>query len=131
MRSTNTAKKIVPIITGLLVLASSARATPYACDITNSGGIVSFRLNEAADNVKVISNGGAVTNDLGPGYKGLTNANIGVAAVTVKIMVTRSAPAGYTQTTVDLFQDGSGIYLNKFEQARGITVNKNPATPSF
>src|SRR5437773_12427231 len=50
---------------GLLALASSTLAVPYACDITNSGGIVSFRLNENADNVKVIR--GTVTNDLGAG----------------------------------------------------------------
>src|SRR5258706_9068891 len=124
---------IVSLITatGLLALASSTRATPYACDITNSAGTVSFRLNEAADNVKVISSGGAVTNDLGPGVKGLTVTNLGIAGGTIKVMVTRSAPAGYTQTSNDSFQDGNGIYVNKFEQARGIVVNKNPASATF
>jgi hypothetical protein len=119
------------IASSLLALASSTQATPYASDITNSAGIVSFRLNDAADNVKVISSGGAVTNDLGARVKGLTVTNLGVASGNIKVMVTRSAPAGYAQISTDLFQDGSGIYVNKFEQARGIVVNKNPASPSF
>src|SRR5439155_2553918 len=115
----------------VLAFAGSIHATPYACDITNSAGVVSFRLNESSDNVKVISSGGAVTNDLGPGVKGLTVTNLGVAAGVIKVMVTRSAPAGYIQTTVDAFQDANGVYVNKFEQPRGIIVNKNPASPSF
>jgi len=116
---------------GLLVSASSAMATPYACDITNAAGVVSFRVNENADDVKVISSGGAVTNDLGPRVKGLTVTNLGIASGVIKVMVTRSAPLGYTQITTDLFQDANGIYVNKFEQPRGIVVNRNPATPSF
>jgi len=114
-----------------LALSRAAFATPYACDVTNAAGVVSFRLNENADNVKIISSGGAVTNDLGTRAKGLTVTNLGIAGGVIKVMVTRSAPLGYTQSTTDLFQDPNGIYVNKFEQARGIVVNKNPATPSF
>src|SRR4051812_21807231 len=106
---------------GVIGASYSTFATPYACDITNAAGTVSFRLNEPADNVKVISSGGAVTNDIGARSKGLTVTNLGVAAGVVKVMVTRSTPAGYTQASVDLFQD-NGIFVNKFEQPRGITV---------
>src|SRR6478672_971383 len=120
--------KSILVSLGCLSMAGMAWATPYACDVTNSGGVVSFRLNENADNVRVIF--GATTNDLGPGLKGLTVTNLGIGAGTVKIMVMRSAPPGYTQSSVDMIQD-NGIYLNKLEQARGVTVNKNPATPSF
>lgn len=115
---------------GLLVSANSTLATPYACDITNAAGTVSFRLNENADNVKIISSGGAVTNDLGPGVKGLTVTNLGIAAGVIKVMVTRSVPAGYTLTSDDAFLN-NGVYVNKFEQGRGIVVNKNPASPTF
>ena len=118
------------IAVSLTALASSTYATPYACDLTNNAGVVSFRLNENADNVKIISSGGTITNDIGPGIKGLTITNLGVAVGTIKVMVTRSAPAGYTQTSSDSLQEG-GVYVNKFEQPRGITVNKNPATASF
>src|SRR5882672_8747545 len=133
MNTNHIKRNIVSLITGLglLALAGTTWATPYACDITNAAGTVSFRLNENADNVKVISSAGAVTNDLGPGVKGLTVTNLGIAGGNIKVMVTRSAPAGYTQTTTDLFQDGNGVYVNKFEQPRGIAVNRNPATISF
>jgi hypothetical protein len=133
MNSNTPQKTILSLFatTGLLAMATPALATPYACDITNAAGVVSFRLNENADNVKIISSGGAVTNDLGPGIKGLTVTNLGIASGVIKVMVTRSAPLGYTQLTTDLFQDANGIYVNKFEQARGIVVNKNPATPNF
>jgi hypothetical protein len=116
---------------GLLASASSALATPYACDITNAAGTVSFRLNENADNVKIISSGGAVTNDLGPGVKGLTVTNLGIASGVIKVMVTRSVPLGYTQITSDGNTNNDGIYVNKFEQARGVVVNKSPASSSF
>src|SRR5437763_10676229 len=125
---------VISLVAASFVLLAPPRAvwaTPYACDITNSAGVVSFRLNESSDNVKVISNGGAVTNDVGPGIKGVTVTNLGIAAGVIKVMVTRSAPAGYTQSTVDAFQDANGVYVNKFEQPRGIVVNKNPASPSF
>src|SRR5882724_9867492 len=130
----NTAKKtILSSIATICVLAfaRSTSATPYACDVTNAAGTVSFRLNENADDVKIISSGGAVTNDLGPGVKGLTVTNLPIGSGVIKVMVTRSAPLGYTQITTDLFQDVNSIYINKFEQPRGIVVNKNPATPSF
>jgi hypothetical protein len=131
--NTKDTQRIIASLTialGFFALASSTRATPYACDITNSAGVVSFRLNENADNVKVISSGGTVTNDLGAGIKGLTVANLGVAGGVVKVMVTRSAPAGYTLTSADGFQD-NGVYVNKFEQARGVVVDKNPASSTF
>jgi hypothetical protein len=57
-------------------LAASVMARPYATSLTNSGTAISFRLNESADNVKIISGGGAVTNDLGPLPKGLTVTNL-------------------------------------------------------
>jgi hypothetical protein len=132
MNSNTTQRTILSAFAGLGLLASvsSVFATPYACDITNNSGTVSFRLNENADNVRIISSSGAVTNDLGPGVKGLTVTNLGIAGGVIKVMVTRSVPLGYTQITADGFQD-NGVYVNKFEQPRGIVVNKSPASPSF
>src|SRR5262245_22446445 len=43
---------------GLLSPVYTTQATPYASDVTNSAGVVSFRLNENADNVRIISSGG-------------------------------------------------------------------------
>src|SRR5882724_10972089 len=126
MKSNKIQKAVIPSVAAiaLLALARPASATPYACDVTNAAGVVSFRLNENADNVKIISSGGAVTNDLGARVKGLTVTNLGIAAGVIKVMVTRSAPLGYTQITTDLFTNANGIYLNKFEQPRGVVVNK-------
>jgi hypothetical protein len=133
MKSNKIQKALLPSVAALalLALARPASATPYACDITNAAGVVSFRLNENADNVKIISSGGAVTNDLGARLKGLTVTNLGIAGGVIKVMVTRSAPLGYTQITTDGFQDPNGVYVNKFEQARGVVVNKNPASSTF
>ena len=47
------------------LVPTSGHATPYASSLTNAGGIISFRLNESADNVYIISNAGATTNQLG------------------------------------------------------------------
>src|ERR1051325_4934687 len=110
MNSNNVQRSLVSSIAAVILLATanSTLATPYACDITNTAGVVSFRLNENADNVKVISSGGAVTNNLGPGVKGLTVTNLGIGSGVIKVMVTRSVPLGYTQSSTDVFQDGSG-----------------------
>ena len=115
---------------GMAFAAANAKAAPYACDLTNAAGIVSFRLNEPADNVKVVSSGGAVIHDLGPGLKGLTVTNLGIAGGTIQVVVSRTAPPGYVQISADGFQD-NGVYVNKFEQPRGVAVNQNPASPSF
>jgi hypothetical protein len=114
----------------LLSVAEPSRAVPYATSVTNSAGTVSFRLNENADNVLIVSGGGSVTNDLGPGVKGLTVKSLGIGAGPIKVVVSRSAAAGYTQLSDDGFQD-QGTYVNKFEQPRGVTVDRNPASPSF
>ena len=48
-------------LTSVLLLLASApcvQATPYATSLTNNAGTVSFRLNEAADQVTIIGNGG-------------------------------------------------------------------------
>ncbi len=110
---------------------TSTQAAPYACDLTNNSGVISFRLNEDAHNVKVIWNGGANVVDLGSKSKGVTTtANLGVTGV-YQIAVTRSAASGYVQSSSNTFVDGNGVYVNKFEQPRGVAVNKNAATSSF
>lgn len=124
--------RLTPALGALLLggVVSQTHAVPYATCITNAAGTVSFRLNEAADNVKVISGNGTVTNDLGAGVKGLTVLNLGVAPGHIKIVVTRAAAAGYTQSSDDGFQD-NGVYVNKFEHPRGVVVDRNPASPAF
>src|SRR4026207_661302 len=80
-----------------LILASlSAYATPYASSVSVSGGNVSFVLNEAADNVTVVFDGGAGSQDLGPRTAGVHGFALGGAS-TFQIVVKKDSGAGYTQ----------------------------------
>lgn len=116
-------------LTGFLLTSCLVvEAHPYASCLTNSSGVVSFRLNESADNVKVIGNGGALTNDLGALPRGLTVTNLtgsgmggGVFSVVVQKAGT-GAPA--------LISDNAN-QNNKFFSPRGVAVNKRPASPYF
>lgn len=118
---------------GITFVAATATATPYATCLTNNGGVISFRLNEAADNVKIIHNGGATTNDLGALPKGLTTtANLGVAGV-YSVQVTKNGGAGYLGylfgTTNKISDDTTRE--NWFYLPTGVAVNNNPSSPHF
>jgi len=115
---------------GLLALATTAHARPYATSLTNNAGVISFRLNESADSVKVIWNGGTTTNDLGALPKGLTvTANLGVTGA-YKIQVAKAGGAGYQQGVVNQISEDTNNFV-KFTNQRGIAINKNPASPYF
>ncbi len=113
---------------GLLALAapSALRATPYASGITNDSGTVSFILNESADNVKVIFDGGGVgnTNDLGALPKGAASFSLG-GHTSWEIHVTKSTAQVWTQIS-----DDANVYY-QFWQPRSTAVNRNPASPAF
>jgi hypothetical protein len=112
-----------------LLTGGAAFATPYASCLTNNAGVISFRLNEAADNVKLILSGGATTNDLGPVGKGLTITNIGIAG-TFKVQVTKTSGAGWMQgAPLQISSDSDRVV--QFEQPVGVAVNRNPASPYF
>ena len=61
---TTTVTRLATVL-GLVASATAILAHPYATCLTNNSGTVSFRLNEAADSVKVVGNAGTFTNDLG------------------------------------------------------------------
>lgn len=118
------------LLVGVLVASSvGVQATPYATCLTNSGSSISFRLNEAADNVKIISSAGAVTNELGPVAKGLTVTNLTITGV-YKIEVTKTAGAGYLLGVANQISTDTDNTV-KFFDTRGVAVNKNPASPYF
>ena len=99
-------------------------AVPYASGITTNGGTVSFILNEAADNVKVIYDGGGAgkTNDLGALAKGSQSFPFDTGIHTsYEIHVNKSAPGTWAQTSDDLNP------LVRFYGGRGIAVYNNPA----
>ncbi|MCW5554595.1 MAG: hypothetical protein KIS67_20845 [Verrucomicrobiae bacterium] len=111
------------------VSASIALARPYATSLTNSGGIISFRLNADADNVKIIHNGGAATNDLGPLPKGLNSVPLDVSGDYL-IQVSKASGPGYPQGVVNQISDDANN-LVKFANQRGLVVNKRPSSPYF
>jgi hypothetical protein len=103
---------------------SAATANPYASGLTNNSGTISFVLNEAAENVKVVANGGATTHNLGALPKGMTTTNLGISGV-YKVVVSQTGTGAYSQTSSD------ANLLNKFFLPRGVAVNRNPASPNF
>ena len=98
-----------------------ARAVPYASCITNNAGNVSFYLNEAASDVKVIFDGGGVgkTNSLGTLAKGLhASAFTMTGHTSYKIQVTQVAAVGWTRTS-----DDANVFV-RYPSPRGVAVNK-------
>jgi hypothetical protein len=110
---------------GLLAACSlSARANSYASSLTNNLGEVSFRLNDAADNVKVKGNAGTLTIDLGPLPRGLIVTNL----------ASRGLLAGAFEVTVVKVGTGAPSLIGSsvaFNSPRGVTVNTRPASPYF
>ena len=106
----------------LAAIAFSANAHPYASGITNSSGTISFILNEAADDVKVVFNGGT-TNDLGALAAGVQSFALG-AHTSYSIVVSRNGSGVINQISVDNTN-------NDFFGPRGLAVNINPKTHNF
>jgi hypothetical protein len=96
-------------------------AAPYATSLTNSSGTISFRLNEAADDVKIISSSGTV--DLGACAAGLITTNLTISG-TYSVQASKAGSGVVSQISVD----GA---LTRFNNSRGMTVNHNPASPFF
>ncbi len=105
-----------------LTTCQQAEAIPYASKVTNQSGNVSFILNESADNVKVIFDGGGLgkTNDLGALAKGSYSFTLG-AASSYEIHVTKSAAPTWAQISDDLNP------LVRFYGPRGIAVFNDPS----
>ncbi|MEO5803939.1 MAG: Calx-beta domain-containing protein [Verrucomicrobiota bacterium] len=96
-----------------------AKAVPYASAVTESGGNVSFILNESGAGVKVVFSGPASTLDLGTLSKGLQTFPRG-AATAYQIEVTKSVAPVWTQISTDTNQ------FNLYFSPGGIAVNRNP-----
>ena len=100
-------------------LTSITKAVPYASGITTNGNNIHFILNEAADNVKVVFNGGASSQNLGALAKGSHSFALG-AATSYRIEVTKSTAPTWTQISDDLNP------LVRFYGPRGVAVNQRP-----
>src|SRR5262245_48460626 len=108
-----------PSLTGLILgltvaslIPRPASAHPYASGITNNAGTIQFILNEDADKVDVVFDGGTSTNSLGPQSRGLHSFSLGVHT-SYAIVVSKSGsglvslispvPAAGVNTNLDFF----------------------------
>jgi len=126
---------------GSLLLAVAAclspcgtQAVPYATCLTNSGGIISFRLNESADVVKILSNAGATVDDLGALPAGLHTITLSVSGA-FQVSVFKTSPVGFAApvapnlgATLQISTDG---VTTRFREPRGLAINNDPASPNF
>lgn len=114
---------------GTLLVAATADATPYASGLTNTGTQIIFRLNEAADSVKVVYNGGANTNDLGARPAGLVTNTVSIVGP-YSVEVSQNFTLGYKHGTARRISNDSSVFVG-YNSPRGVAVNKNPASPYF
>lgn len=121
-------KSGLALVLGMVGGASTALAHPYATCLTNSAGTVSFRLNEAADTVKITWNGGANSFTIGALAQGLTVTNLtgqGLGVGAFGVEVTKAGSGAPT-----LISDNNNAN-NQFYGPRAVAVNKRPASPYF
>jgi hypothetical protein len=107
----------------IFALPDVSRAVPYASGISESGGTVTFYLNEDAQSVKVVRTGQS-TLDLGALNRGSHNFNLD-GATAYEIQVTKSAAPAWVQVSQDTNP------LVQFYSPRSVAVNTNPASPYF
>src|ERR1035441_9008735 len=98
----STLRGLVLALAITLLSSYVAWAVPYASGITNNAGTVSYYLNEAATDVKIIFDGGGVGNTNAPGaqIKGLHSFSLS-AHNTYKIQVTQVSAVGWMLTSDD------------------------------
>lgn len=107
----------------LILTVQTVKATPYACEVTNVAGNVQFYLGESADDVKVIFDDGALTNDLGALSAGPNSFAVG-SHTNYAIVVSKTGSGIWHQISVDATN-------NSFFGPRGIAVNRDPANSFF
>ncbi|MGC3959120.1 MAG: hypothetical protein QM813_14595 [Verrucomicrobiota bacterium] len=112
---------------GLALTTNSVLAHPYATSLTNASGVISFRLNESADTVKVLWNGGSSSFTIGALARGLTVTNLSGAGVTSPFQVEVTKAGAGVPT---LISDNANAN-NQFFGPRAVAVNKRPASPYF
>ncbi len=111
------------------VTAIRVSAAPYASGLTNNAGTVSFVLNEAADSVQVISNGGATTNTLGALPAGTITTNLAISGV-FTVVVAKANGSGYIFGETNIINSDTNPLL-RFPNGRGVTVSTDPKSGFF
>jgi len=115
--------KLTLAVASLIAASFSALAHPYASGLTNNAGTISFILNESANDVSVVFNNGAATNDLGALSSGVQSFSLG-SYTNYSIIVTRTGTGAISQISVDAPN-------NDFFGPRGVAVNQNPQSHDF
>jgi len=112
-------------ISGLVAcLPTRSSATPYASEVRNTTGSTwEFVLNETADNVSVLRNGGNAVN-LGTLAAGRYTFDM-TGFSTFDIKVQKSAPVAWTPIS-----SSTNLFTN-FEQPSDVIVNTIPTSPYF
>jgi hypothetical protein len=131
----NTSLNVCSLALGILAISGFvARATPYASELTNNAGTVSFTLNEGGS-VKVYY--GTTTNNLGNLASGRFSFALGATSPFFVQVTSTNTGAGY-KTAVSPLVAGriqlpttNDVNDARFPTPRGVAVNKNPASPYF
>jgi hypothetical protein len=120
-----TLRRLVLALAVAALSSQVATATPYASCLTNNGTTIFFRLNEAADDVKLVYSSDTVTNDLGARPAGLNSTNVTLTGV-FKIIATKAGSPG-------IYQIGNvGIGTNvPANSPRGLAVVGRASDPNF
>jgi hypothetical protein len=113
-----TIRLLLCLVTGLLISALSAKATPYASGVTNQSGTVQFILNELPDSAWIIFEDGSSNNIAAP-VVGTNTFALG-AHTKFGIYVKKSGDGTPVQIS-----DDSGVY-NNWNTPRGVGINVNP-----
>ena len=110
--------------------AFMAGAHPYASGITNNSGTIQYFLNENADNVTVVFDGGGIgnTNNLGALSRGAASFSLG-GHVSYMIIVSKTG-TGVPSLISPVPAAGVNTNLD-FNGPRGVAVNKNPKRHNF
>jgi hypothetical protein len=120
---------LLGLVLALAVTALSsfvAQAHPYASGITNTGGTISFILNETADTVGVYFPDNNSTNFLGANLtKGVHSFTLGPGTNHYVITAAKVGSGSVSQISVD-----TNRFLN-FWGPRGVAVNRSPKTGNF
>src|SRR6476646_6139210 len=118
--------KFLPVLLALVLAPVLATAHPYASGISNNAGNISFILNESADNVTVVFDGGGAgnTNNLGALAKGVGSFALS-GHTSYSIIVTKAGSGSISQTSSD-----ANAFCQYFGP-RGVAVNNNPKTRNF
>jgi hypothetical protein len=116
--------RFLMVLSAVAALATNTYATPYAANVRNTGGSNwEFVLNEAADNVTILRNGGNALN-LGAQAVGRHTFDM-TGFTTFDIKVSKSAATAWTDIS-----SSANLFTN-FEQPSDVIVNTNAASPYF